>query len=160
MENSKAKTVVMSLEQAQELYKNEPSLRSWLEENFDKKDLKQFHYTDIKTFEDACEKLNISPILDKFKLLDEDDKWLIANYKLGIIFKAINNGWIPDWNNSNELKYYPYFRMSSDSFDSSYFIGWCAHSVSGSRLCTYSSEVSDYIGKQFESLYREAFLIK
>jgi hypothetical protein len=160
MENNKTKTVVMSLEQAQELYKNEPSLRSWLEENFDKKDLKPFHYTDIKTFEDACEKLGITTEINISSGLKELIVPTVALYKLQVIFKAINNGWIPDWNNSNEYKYYPWFTMSSDSFGSSVFSDWSAGSVSGSRLCTYNSEVSDYIGKQFESLYREAFLIK
>ena len=35
----------------------------------------------------------------------------IARRKLETITEALNEGWRPDWNNTNEYKYFPWFRI-------------------------------------------------
>jgi hypothetical protein len=121
-----------------------------------------FDFSTIKTFEDACKHIRITTKLpDVSALMDEDlRKPVIANYKLMVIFKAINNGWRPDWSNWNQYKYYPWFRVLSSGFGFSGSRYGCDHSVTGvgSRLCTDSSEKALYIAKQFEELYKECFL--
>jgi hypothetical protein len=125
------------------------------------KKIEAFDYTTIKSFEDACSKLGIEPITPGTALiLDELKKPLIAAYKLMIIYKAINNGWKPDWNNYDQYKYYPWFGVSSSGFgfsvsDSDYD---GASAGVGSRLCTDSWEKALYISKQFEAEYVEYFL--
>ena len=78
----------------------------------------KFDYKKIKTFEDACEKLGIDPTkLPELTLLsDEFVKPIVAYYKLLIIYKAINNGWKPDWSNWDQYKYYPWYRVLSSGF--------------------------------------------
>ncbi len=121
---------------------------------------KEFHYTDIKTFEDACEKLGIYSKNVYNSELDTIDE--IAYKKLKIVFKGINNGWQPNWLDSSQYKYYPYFKAESNyksSGASGFGFSDCSYgnwnAFVGSRLCTYSSEVAKYIGKQFEDLYSD-----
>ena len=74
------------------------------------KDTIKFDFKTLKTFEDACEKLSIDPtkLPDVSGVLEEFAKPIIAVYKLMIIYKAINNGWRPDWNDYGQYKYYPW----------------------------------------------------
>jgi hypothetical protein len=110
----------------------------------------------IKSFEDACKALNIEPVLPRVDMLPlENQKAVIANYKLDIIQQAINEGWKPDWNDSNEYKYYPWFKMSSSGVGLSYRDCGCAYSVTcvGSRRVFASSENAKFMGTHFIELY-------
>jgi len=122
----------------------------------------KFDFKTIKTFEDACKKLNIDAALlpDLSMIPEEFCKPIIAAYKLFIIYKAINNGWIPDWSKSTQWKYYPWFAVLSSGFSFSDSIYNNAHTRTsvGSRLCTNSSEKALYIAKQFEAEYKDYFL--
>jgi hypothetical protein len=121
-----------------------------------------FDYTTIKTFEDACIKLDLNPVVlpDVLSIPEEFAKPVIAAYKLMIIYKAINNGWKPDWNNYNQSKYYPWFEVSSSGFGFSNTGYSYGHSITvvGSRLCTDSSEKALYIAEQFKAEYVDYFL--
>ena len=119
---------------------------------------------EIKTFEDACLALGIETTLPDFSAIPEEfQKPLIAYYKIVIIAKALNEGWTPDWTNGKWDKYYPWFEMGSPSGVGFSFNGcdaWYTNSFAGSRLCFKSSELAEYAGKQFESLYKEYFVIE
>lgn len=123
----------------------------------------KFDYKTIKTFEDACIRMNEDPekLPDVSSFPERFRRSIIANYKLMIIYEAINNGWIPDWSNWNQYKYYPWLPVLSSGFGfsrSSYgyvIAGACV----GSRLCTDTSEKAKYMGKQFEAEYRDYLLI-
>jgi hypothetical protein len=120
----------------------------------------KFDFRTIKTFEDACKKLNIDPNQLPNVPYDEFHKPIIAAYKLMIIYKAINNSWVPDWNNYDQYKYFPWFGVLSSGFGfscSCYYYDYARTTV-GSRLCTDTSEKAIYIAKQFEAEYREYFL--
>ncbi len=121
-------------------------------------------YTDIKTFEDACNALNLdaSKVIPDFSLFPkEEQNAMIAHAKLIIIAKAINGNWIPDWENGEWDKYYPWFEMGSSSG-----VGFACHGCDhrgtfsdvGSRLCFESAEKAKYAGTQFLELYKEYFV--
>ena len=121
-----------------------------------------FDFRTIKSFEDACAKENIDPtVLPDVSMIPEEFRKPIINaYKLLIIFKAINNGWRPDWSKSSQWKYYPWYRVLSSGFGFSYShydYGLTATFV-GSRLCTDTSEKAEYIAEQFQEEYKEYFL--
>jgi hypothetical protein len=122
----------------------------------------EFDYKSIKTFEDACKHLAIDQagLPDMSNVPEEFRKPLIAGYKLMIVYKAINNGWRPDWSNWNQLKYFPWYRVLSSGFGFSGTDFSCDYTVStvGSRLCTDTSEKALYIASQFEDLYKDYFL--
>lgn len=122
----------------------------------------EFDFRTIKTFEDACKQIRITTKLpDVSELMDDDlRKPVIAAYKLMVIYKAINNGWRPDWSNWNQYKYYPWFEVLSSGFgfSCSYCVYGRTDSLVGSRLCTDSREKALYIATQFEDLYKDYFL--
>ena len=115
----------------------------------------------VKTFDDA---LAICPASDNQKILldyngiDKDMLAAQAFLKLSIIRKALNEGWEPNWDNSSEYKYYPWFTNKS-GLGLSY--GGYGHSNTvtgvGSRLVFKTSALAIYAGKQFETIYRDFF---
>ena len=115
----------------------------------------------IKTFEDVLEYHNYKRDIAEFELectkraYTKDE---IAYRKIKLIAEALNEGWTPDWSNSNERKYLPYFNMGSPSgsgFSYDGYVRWHAHSAVGSRLCFKSRELAEYAGNQFEDIYKE-----
>ena len=122
----------------------------------------KFDFKTIKTFEDACTKLALDPtqLPDVSMIPEEFRKPIINAYKLMIIYKAINDGWVPDWNNRDQYKYFPWYGVLSSGFGfstSSYDYAR-ANTVVGSRLCTDTSEKAMYVAEQFKAEYQEYFL--
>lgn len=114
----------------------------------------------IKSFGDACDFLGVENIIpDVDGLESKHKKAVIAHYKLAIIAQALNEEWEPDWSESSEKKWWPWFRLSSGfGFGSSYYGYDYSYSDVGSRLCFKSRELSDYAAKQFIDLYRDLML--
>ena len=81
----------------------------------------------------------------------------IAYQKMVVIVEALNEGWKPDWNNTNERKCFPWFWMSPSSFAfyDSYYVNEGACAGSGSRLKLKSYVLADYCGKQFEDIWKD-----
>lgn len=119
-------------------------------------------YKTIRTFEDACKELNIDPahLPDVLLIPEEFRKAIVAAYKLMIIYKAINNGWVPDWSNTNQYKYYPWFWVlpSGSGFSFSLYYYTSTSTGVGSRLCTDTSEKAEYMAKQFSAEYQDYLL--
>ena len=120
----------------------------------------------IKTFADVCEELG----LDANKVLphpdpqSEDEVATNAFVKVTLIAKALNEGWKPNWEDSSEYKYYPWFDMRGTAAGSGFSLSnyGCSHAPAGvgSRLCFKSSELAMYAGQQFQAEYQELFVLK
>ena len=86
---------------------------------------------------------------------------MIAFYKLTIIAKAINKGWVADFTNHDQRKWFPVFwinktagvaaRSSSSGFD-------FALSSFVSRLCFETEQMSDYASEAFEEIWLQYLL--
>ena len=97
---------------------------------------------------------------DLDKVTEDLDKDEIAYILLKMLAKSLNDGWVPDWSNSNEYKYVPWFEMKGSSGFRFYVCDyWHALSAVGSRLCFKSSELAEYAGKQFQDLYKQFMII-
>ncbi|CAM3555055.1 hypothetical protein ELOC111193_10640 [Elizabethkingia occulta] len=110
----------------------------------------------IKTFNDVLQYHGIKSetfSMECVSLTDDE----IAYKQIKLIASALNEGWVPDWNDRNQTKYYPWFRMGSSSGGFSYGDYDCVRSLSlvGSRLCYKSSELAKYAGTQFISIYKK-----
>ena len=109
----------------------------------------------VKTFEDALFIKGLT--YDEFYIdfiNKNDTKDEIAYKKLKLITSVLNEEWTPNWSDSNENKYFPYFSVGSGfGFSATTY----AYSLSafGSRLCFKSRELSNYAGRQFEAIYKE-----
>jgi hypothetical protein len=150
---------------ARKLFKTAPTeFKETLIDTFGK-DFFSENITDrIKTFEDALEE---SPCSDnarnllQYNGIDKDMIGAQSLLKLTIISRALNEGWVPDWSNSKEPKYYPWFEWKKGSSGLSF--NDCAYSSTsayvGSRLCYRTAELAEYAARQFESIYRDFLTI-
>lgn len=147
-------TLTIQRNNAVEAYnKADDAGKQLLENLFTKKELFQSVKDRVKTFEDACNELGIT--WKDIAGLSPDE---VAYQKIKIIAQAINEGWKPDWNNSSQYKYYPWFDMSG-GFSCDYYDGWFASSAVGSRLCFRSADLAIYAGQQFTDLYKTMFVL-
>lgn len=117
----------------------------------------------VKSFEDACQVLGISTNVPEVKGLPrKHQKAIIANYKLIVIAEALNEGWKPNWQDSDEYKYYPWFDMSNPAgvgcSDTSGTASVTGASV-GSRLCLKNRELAIYFGQTFTDLFNDSLLL-
>ncbi|MBA4317975.1 MAG: hypothetical protein C0412_06205 [Flavobacterium sp.] len=82
----------------------------------------------------------------------------VAYKQVKEIVKAFNEGWVPDWTNSSQGKYYPWFKMGSPSgggFSYDDYDGWTSNSVVGSRLCFKNSDLAKHAANLFLDIYKD-----
>ena len=137
-----------------------PELKVILEESFGKDFFTQKITERIKSYLDACAELGEKPLSEsKFKSLGFTDDEI--NYrKIKTITKVLNEGWMPDWSNTDQKKWFPWLYMSSSGFVFSGAYYSCSDMPAGlgSRLCFKSRELAEYAGKQFTKLYLDFIL--
>lgn len=91
-------------------------------------------------------------------------KTLIALNELFTIAEAWNkeDGFVPDFSNRNQWKYFPWFTYNNDAagfvYASTYNTATNAYATLGSRLCFKTPERAEQFGKQFEDLYNKVLL--
>lgn len=102
----------------------------------------------VKSFEDACRELDMVPSqlsITGENVADDDLQAATNFYKLIIITKALNGNWIPDYEDENQPKWYPFFKYKKG-------IGFVLHLVSyfyvytfvGARLCFETRELAEH----------------
>lgn len=112
----------------------------------------------IKTFEEACAALEINP---QEVYLETEPKDVVAYKKLRIIIQAINDGWMADFSNPYQNKWFPVFYYGSAAGLVSSYSSYAAsltNATIGSRLCFETEEKADYAGQQFLDLYKDFIL--
>lgn len=119
----------------------------------------------FKTFEDVLATMDEIPenvnMLLTYNGNNADLLGAKAFLKATLVTRALNDGWVPNWDDTNEYKWWPWFNMKSAGFglSYSYFGSANSSSVVGSRLCFKSEELSNYAAKQFESIYKDLLTI-
>lgn len=130
----------------------------------------------VKSYADACKVLGIEP-------MDEDSMKAqgfrpdeIARRQLETITEALNEGWKPNWEDTDEYKYYPYFYIEVNevktedgdtfgahaglSFAGTFGAASSTHAYFGSRLCFHNRETARYAGRTFTDLYAQILIEK
>lgn len=81
-----------------------------------------------------------------------------------LIAEAYNEGWTPDWDNTNEYKYYAWWYMNKGASGSAFRFGSCnfgSHaSTVGSRLVFRTEELARDAAKKFKDVYEGYMVIK
>lgn len=165
------KTLQIDETRARKLYPGAASdLKEILHDTFGKEFFNQKITDRVNSFETACQELGIN----QFSLmpsishpdLQKETESIHAYIKLTIIIRALNEGWTPNWNNSNEPKYLPWFDVEASSKQPSGsglsyggYAGWYSAAHVGSRLCYKSEEIAKYAGTKFKKLYEQYFLL-
>lgn len=120
----------------------------------------------VRTYEDACEIMGVDPINEYAlkRLGFNDDE--IANRKLKTIVAALNDGWSPNWANTDERKYYPYFKIEASPSGAACGLAYVhsntawtlSNSNNGARHALKNLELAEYAGRQFKGLYETLLL--
>lgn len=162
-----SETLEITKENVLQAYKNANSKgKGLLTDLFGKKVFQTRIQDRIRTFEDACEELEIDPS-EEVPYWNEDESDL-NNFQLSIkafamlciIAKSLNEGWIPNFKDGSEYKWFPWFRVTSAGFgcSSSNLTASDTHAYLGSRLCLKSDELATYFGTQFVGIW-EVYLM-
>lgn len=118
-------------------------------------------YDNVKSYEDACRVLGVEPMDEQAMTAAGFRADEIARRKLETITAALNDGWKPDWNDTDQYKYVPWFWIKPRpgqtaaglaSADTSYAPTYTTASI-GSRLCFKNAAVARYAANQFTELY-------
>jgi len=110
------------------------------------------YYTSITLFADACDKLGLNPTRVYNAAYNTPRE--IALRKLEVIIRALNDGWVPNWNDLTEYKYWTYFRMDGGFSCCSADYGITLTDVPAT-LCFKTREIAEYAAKHFTKLYEE-----
>lgn len=112
----------------------------------------------IKTLADVFEATGLSSS-DFYEGCEANElsKDEIAYRLLKLIVKVLNEGWVPNWNDSSERKWRPYFYLDSPGFR--LFVAYYGYTYSavGSRLCFKSEELALYAANTFLDVYKDFF---
>ena len=88
-------------------------------------------------------------------------KYDIAEYAIILIAKVYNEGWVPDWSNSNESKWYNSFRWNPSTsrfvFADTLYGAWVAVAGGGSRLCFREESLAAFAAKRFPQIYNDYY---
>lgn len=98
----------------------------------------------------------------------------IARRQLETITEALNEGWKPNWADTDEYKFYPWFYIEVSEVQTegtygasaglSYAYAGSAAAASnaniGSRLCFHDRETARYAGRTFTDLYAQILIEK
>ena len=155
------KSMLISLEDAKKFYPDgSPEFKAMCETTFPetfKRDIRDR----VKTFQDALDIYLQTNTLDSMELdllnYQGSNSEIIndqAFKKLKIIVKVTNQGWAPDWANTSQYKWFPWFYMSPFAFDVAYYESTDTSSYGASRLCVHSEELAIYLGETFADIYK------
>lgn len=125
----------------------------------------------IKSYADACKVLGIEPLDENSMKAQGFRKDEIVRRQLETITEALNEGWKPNWANTGELKYFPWFNIvvsDGDTYGADAGLSCsgtngaatnaCANV--GSRLCFQNPETARYAGHTFTDLYAQILIEK
>ena len=110
----------------------------------------------IKTIDDVLQYhwLNKSGIESKFSGLPTS---LLSYYYLTLVIEALNDGWKPDFNNGDQIKYYNWFKIENGLFVFC-SVSYDCRDVSGpSALYFKSEELALYAKDNFLDLYKSVY---
>lgn len=117
----------------------------------------------IRSYTDACADQGMEPLaLSHFAALPEiDRKHAFASHRITTVIRSLNEGWVPDWNDSNQYKYYVWYKWVGSgvgfSFGDYDFVG--SGSSVGARLHFKSRELAIYFAEQFIADINEYFTL-
>lgn len=112
----------------------------------------------LKTVEDCINKLTEKDEeviqLRKLESIEGLAEHILNNQIAVVITKALNDGWVGDWNDSSEYKYFPWFYLGKN-FRCDYYNRWDTYSDTSARLCLKNKELAIYAGQQFIEVYKK-----
>ena len=108
-----------------------------------------------KSFKKACKKTGRPESIDFSGFPEDMRDQEEAEYMLKVITEAKNDGWVADYNNPNQKKWFPWFIFSPSGvrFYGSSYGGSGADAGDAARLCFKDEATSDAAGTELIELY-------
>jgi len=109
------------------------------------------------TYPEVCKRLGEKEItLKDFKQFDEDlSKKLLNTAIINQLVKYFNQGWKPNWKDTDEYKWYPYYTLNNKG-GLVFYHSFVYHSrFCGSVGLFKTKEICDFIGKTFIDIYEK-----
>lgn len=129
----------------------------------------------IKTFDEACMAQGLDPntVLPDVTCLPESDRKAVTSFAMMCIinrslntYPETNQEWKPDWNDSDQEKYYPWFEVvekpegaSGFGLSVGVYVFVYANACLGVRLFYRDSATAIYAGETFTELYENMILL-
>ena len=150
------KTLQIDDNTARSLYPSAPQeLKTILESSFGKE---FFSMNIIDRTPDLAAVFAIAGTTLENLISEKDDKIDVATKVIRLVCKVLNEGWMPDWSNSDEYKYVPYYQYKKGSglvFVDAYI--WYAITVVPSHLCFKNSDLVNHAVKIAAEYYSTYF---
>lgn len=163
-------TLTLDLTEAKKLYPTASAQwKAKLEDAFGKTALIETDITDrVKSYEDACAIKGMVPrTLARYRLAftdasEDEIEGEFAFHQLTVICEVLNEGWIGDYNNSEEKKHYPWFEWSDATsgfgFSFSFYVFTYSLTFVGSRLCFRTDKLAAFAGRTFLKIYNKVLI--
>lgn len=113
-------------------------------------------FTNIKNYSDVCRELCEPELTETtfHRIPMRYRKKVLAYSKLQQIQRLFNGEWVPNWSDSSEYKWYPYYNSTGPGlvFDGS---GYRTSDFAAEVAFYKSREISDFVGRTFIDIYTE-----
>ena len=114
----------------------------------------------VKSIDDAINELGETDVeVAELRKLENANitSHILYKQQAVVIAKALNEGWIVDHSNPDQVKYEPQFYYDSFTVGFVYFACnfWTTTSSVGSSLCFPTSEIGKYFGTQFIEIHNK-----
>ena len=108
----------------------------------------------VKSFIDICS------ILGKCESsFNHEDKNVSAYMKIKAVAEVFNEDWYPDFSNSSEYKYAPYFELKNESQVLFFVVDWVSGTAVPAPLFFKSEDLARYAAETFEDIYKDLIAI-
>lgn len=161
------KTLQIDEHKAYNLYRTAtPEFKQALEDTFGREFFNRSITDRVKSYEDACAVLGIDPhgsMPDTSECPAEDRRAYVAFHKLVIIIRTLNEGWRPDWADTEQPKWFLWWYTEGAAGLAcalSHYAPSAASAIIGSRLCFKSEALADYAAETFKCLFEDYLLFK
>ena len=111
----------------------------------------------IENYSDVCKELGESEFTEAdFDNVGNDYSQKLLDFaKIQQISKLFNGDWKPNWKDSNERKWFPYFEIKASGGFGFSFSGYHDYYTFSAVAFYKDQKTSDFIGKKFSDIYEK-----
>ena len=144
---------------AKQLYKTaSKDFKEVLHDTFGEEFFNDSLFDRIKNLDDIYEELGrTQPTLKDFSFLPKEKRVKALSFiHIQAIEEVFNEGWVPNWKNTGEYKYYPYFEYKAQGGWSLFFCYFFFYSGSDGQPAFFKSkEIVGHVIRYFMFVYKD-----
>lgn len=147
------KQLIINETNARKFYKNPTNaFKEELETTFGKEFFSEKITDRVKTIEDVCKELGVD--ISTAWNTQTEEAHVVAYKQMVLIARALNEGWVANWDDSSEPKWYAWWYMDKPGFRLYGCLYDYSASTVGARLVFKSEALARYAAEQFKDIYK------